>query len=115
MSKFDSTQSGSGSADPRWGTRRPGAGPVVDITLDGRFAEAPQPGIPPIPARIMGYAILVAILGGGLAIGLLALWLALTIIPIVIGAGLIAYVVFRAQRWFARQGSFGGKRDVFRP
>jgi len=84
------------------------------MTPDGAFVDRPQPGVPPIPARIMGIAILIAIVGGGLAIALLALWLALTIIPVVIGAAVIAYVMFRVQLWFARRRSLGGNRDVLR-
>jgi hypothetical protein len=102
------------SFDPTPPDQRRSHPPVIDISLDGAFAPPPG-GVPPIPTRIMAYAALVAILGGAIAIALLALWLALTIIPVVLGAALIAYGVFRVQLWFARKGSLGGKRDVFRP
>jgi hypothetical protein len=110
MSNFDPR-----STDRRWGPVPPRPAPIIDMTPDGGFIDRPQPGVPPIPARIMGVAILVAILGAGMAIALLALWLALTLIPIVLGAGLIAYGVYRVQLWSAGRHSLGGKRDLFRP
>jgi hypothetical protein len=100
--------------DPRWRSGAPRPEPVIDMTPDGRFIEAPQPGIPPIPAKILGIAILVTIAAGALAIALLALWLAMTLIPIVIGAALVAFVVFRVQLWLARRRSLGGHRNVVR-
>jgi len=76
------------------------------MTPDGSFVDRPQPGVPPVSAQIMGYAILVAVVAGAGAIALLALWLALTLIPVLIGAALIAFLVFRVQLWWARRGSF---------
>jgi hypothetical protein len=101
--------------DPRWQTRRPDAGPVIDMTPDGAFIDRPQPPIPPIPAQIVGAAVLVAVVAGGLAVAALALWLALTLIPIAIAGAVIAYGVFRVQIWWARRQSLGGHRDLFRP
>ena len=99
--------------DKRWPPRQqtggPGPngtgpkGPVLDMTPDGQFVDAPPtPGMPPFGVRVMGISILVAVLAGFAAIALLALWLALQLIPIAIGAGLIAYGVFRFQAWRAR-------------
>ncbi len=84
------------------------------MTPDGQFIDGPQPGIPPMPTRIMGVAILVAVVAGAGAIALLALWLAMTLIPIAIAGALIAYGVFRVQLWWARHRSVGGQRDLFR-
>ena len=100
--------------DPRWHTRRPDSFPVIDMTPDGAFIDRPQPGAPPIPARIVGVGVLVAVVAGGVAIAALALWLALTLIPIAIAAAVIAYGVFRAQLWWSRRQSLGGQRDLFR-
>ncbi len=101
--------------DPRWRDRR-GKGPVIDVTLEGRFVD---PSRPPsaLPAKVFGVAVLVAVLAGAAAVALLALWLALQLIPIAIGAALVAYCVFRFQIWRARRGGglFGRQRDVFRP
>jgi hypothetical protein len=101
--------------DPRWQNRRPDSFPVIDMTPDGEFIDRPQPGIPPIPARIMGVGVLVAVVAGGIAVAALALWLALTLIPIAIAGAVIAYGVFRVQVWWARRQSLGGHRDLFRP
>jgi len=45
---------------------------------------------------------------------MLALWFALALIPIALGAGLIAWGALRFQMWRAGK-SFGGQRNVFRP
>jgi hypothetical protein len=102
--------------DPRW--RQADDGPVIDMTADGRFVDRPmpQPGVPPVPSHIIGMGVLVAAVAGGLAIAALALWLALTLIPIAIAGAAIAYGVFRFQMWWARRpASLGGHRDLFRP
>ncbi len=110
MSSFDPNQS-----DPRW-TPRPKPAPLIDMTVTGEFVEGTQRHqIPPVPAKIMGVAILVTALAAAGAIALLALWFVLTLIPILIGAGLIAFAVFRVQLWWARRKSLGGQRNVFRP
>jgi hypothetical protein len=103
--------------EPRWRERQSPRGPVIDVTPDGRFVHpARQPS--PLGGQVFGIAVLVAVLAGAAAIALLALWLALTLIPIAIGAALIAYGVFRYRLWRARRapgGLFGRQRDVFRP
>jgi hypothetical protein len=68
----------------------------IDMTPDGRFA-GPQPA--PVSSKILRLALLVAGVAGVIAIAALALWLALTLIPIAIGAGLIAYGVLRYRMW----------------
>jgi hypothetical protein len=117
------------STDPRWRTRPPDQGPVIDMTADGGFVDGRsgafqtgafqtgtfQNGRLPLPAKIVGVGLLVAVVAGGLGIALLALWLAFTLIPIAIAGAAIAYGVFRLQLWRARRGSLGGKRDLFRP
>jgi hypothetical protein len=44
-------------------------------------------------------ALIVAVLATAGAMALLALWFALAMIPIAIGAGLVAYAALRFQRW----------------
>lgn len=68
----------------------------IDMTPDGRFA-GPQPA--PVSSQILRLALLVAGIAGVVAIAALALWLALTLIPIAIGAGMIAYGVLRYRMW----------------
>lgn len=70
--------------------------------FDGGASAGPVPGVSAIPARVMGVAVLVALVAGVIGIAFLALWLALQLIPIAIGAALIAYGVFRFQMWRAR-------------
>ncbi len=62
-------------------------------------------------ARVAAVAFLVAIAAGGLAFAALALWLAFLLIPVVLVAGLIAYVAFRFQ---LRKHSFRSARESFR-
>lgn len=110
--------------DTGWRSRQPpprqGAdGPVIDMTPEGEFVDMrPPPGAPPfgrlpLGTKVMGISILAAVLAGFAAITLLALWLALQLIPIAIGAGLIAYGVFRFQAWRAGR-SLGGNGNWLR-
>ena len=69
--------------------------PELDLLPDGRY----RPRRPPIASRIFAWAVIVAVLAAGLAIAALALWFALVLIPIVIVAGLIAWVALRYQLW----------------
>lgn len=98
------------------GRDRQKQGPLLDMTPDGRFATPiRQPS--GLPGRIFGVSVLVAVMAGATAVALLALWLALQLIPIAIGAAVVAYGVFRFRAWQARRngGSFGRQRGVFRP
>ncbi|HUC19833.1 MAG TPA: hypothetical protein VMA37_19310 [Acetobacteraceae bacterium] len=70
--------------------------PLLDLTPDGEFR---QPVRPPWVARVAAWALVVAVIAGGLAAAAVAFWLALTLIPIAIVAGLIAYVAFRFNLW----------------
>jgi hypothetical protein len=84
--------------------------PQLDMTPDGRFREPPRT---PLATRIARTALVVAVLAGVLAALILALWFALALIPVAIGAGLVAWAAFRFQLWRARRSARGG-RDVFR-
>ncbi len=88
--------------------RRP---PDLDMTLEGEFVDPPPP---PVLPRVMIWAIIVMALAGALAIAAFALWLALILLPVAIGAGAIAYGVYRFQLWRA-QASIGSQRDLWRP
>ena len=101
--------------DPRWRQRQPDTGPVIDMTPDGAFIDVRQPGAIPLSTKLLGISILVAVLAGAFAIVLLALWLALALIPVAIAGAVIAYGVFRVQIWWARRRSLGGQRDLLRP
>ncbi len=81
------------------------------MTLEGGFVEPPRP---PILPRVMLWAIVVAVLAGALSIAAFALWLALLILPIAVGAAAVAYGVFRFQAWRGQQ-SVGSQRNLWRP
>jgi len=87
--------------------RRP---PELDMTIEGDFRT---PGRPPLLNRILLWAVIVAVVAGGLVFAALALWLALIILPVAIGAAVIAWAIWRYQVWRAG-GSIGGSRDVWR-
>ncbi|MGH7101960.1 MAG: hypothetical protein ACREFJ_06140 [Acetobacteraceae bacterium] len=70
--------------------------PLLDLTPEGEFR---RPIRPPFSARLARWAILVAIVAGGLAAAMLAFWLFLILIPLAIAAGLIGYGALRFQRW----------------
>jgi hypothetical protein len=89
-------------------THRP---PELDMTLEGGFVEPPRP---PIVSRVMLWAIIVAVLAGALSIAAFALWLAMLVLPVAVGAAVVAYGVFRFQAWRA-QPSVGSQRNVWRP
>ena len=75
---------------------------TLDMTLDGRFRAPPAL---PVAAQIGRMALVVSALAAAGAIALLALWFALALIPIAIGAGLVAYGMLRFQHWRG-QGPF---------
>ena len=82
----------------------------LDMTPDGQF-RGPAPGR--LPERIFRAAIVVAIIAGGLGLAALAFWFALLLIPVAIGAGLLAWAALRWRIW-REQRSFRGQRDPFR-
>ena len=96
---------------PSMSKRRP---PDLEMTLEGEFVEPPPPRPPPILSRIMVWAIIVAAMAGALAMAAFALWLMMIILPVAVGAGAIAYGIYRFQVWRAR-GSIGSQRDLWRP
>ncbi len=93
----------------RWPPRRRR---VIDMTPDGGFRDAPPT---PFSDRVLRAAVLVAIVAGAIGIAALALYVALALIPIALGAALVAYLVYRYRLWRAGRRSFGGDRDLFRP
>jgi hypothetical protein len=88
--------------------------PELDMTLEGGFVEPPRPPVPPILSRVMLWAIVVAVLAGALSIAAFALWLALLILPVAVGAAVVAYGVFRFQAWRGQQ-SVSSQRNLWRP
>lgn len=83
----------------------------IDMAPDGSF-RTPQK--PPLAARIFFWAILVVTVAGSVVVAALALWFALALIPLVIGAALVAYLAFRFQLWRAGGSLRGGRYRVRR-
>jgi hypothetical protein len=90
------------------------------MSPDGSFRG---PARPPLTARVGGVALLLAAVAGAAGLAALALWLALALIPIALGAALVAWAAFRFQVWRARgrapagavpAHSVGGQPDLFR-
>jgi fatty acid desaturase len=86
--------------------RRP---PELDLLPDGSFR---QPRRPPVAARIFAWALVIAAVAAALAVAAFALWIALILIPVVLVAGVIAWLAFRYQMW--RVGT-RGQRGSWRP
>jgi hypothetical protein len=85
--------------------------PDLDMTIEGQFVVPPKP---PLATRILIWAVVIAVLAGGLSIAAFALWLALIILPVALAAGVIAWLAFRYQMWRARS-RFSGRQDLWRP
>jgi hypothetical protein len=68
----------------------------IDMRPDGSFRE---PVKPPLAARIFFWAIVVVTVAGSIVVAALALWVALALVPLVIGAAIVAYLAFRFQLW----------------
>ncbi len=90
----------------RW---RPGP-PILDMTPEGGFREpapAPKGWLDRALAQVGGAALLLALAAGGLVVVALAFVLLGLLLPIAIGAGLVAFVTicWRLRRLRARGGA----------
>jgi hypothetical protein len=74
--------------------------PELDLLPDGSY----RPRRPPMASRIFAWAIVTAAVAAALALAAVALWFALILIPVVVVAGLIAWLALRYQLWRAGQG-----------
>jgi hypothetical protein len=82
----------------------------IDMRPDGSF---PEPEKPPLAARIFFWAVLVATIAGSIVIAALALWFALALIPLALGASIVAYLALRFHLWRSG-GSLGGRGNGLR-
>ena len=74
--------------------------PVLDMTPEGEFREAPKPsGFNLLLARMGGIAMLVALAAGGLLLVAVAIFFIGLLLPVVIGAGTIAGI----SLWWRRR------------
>ena len=81
----------------------------LEMNLKGEFVSPPKP---PLLARVMVWAIAVAVLAGALVVAALALWLALIMLPVAIGAALVAYGIWRYRMWRRRSALRSGPPAV---
>ncbi len=56
----------------------------------------------PVSTKILRVAIMVAVLGGALALAAFALWIALLLIPVVFAAAVVAWLAWRWRLWQSR-------------
>jgi len=85
--------------------------PELDMTPEGEFTNPPAS---PLVTGVVRWAILVAVVAGGLAVAAVALWFALMLVPVVIAAALVAWGAFRFQLWRARRAA-AGRPVIWRP
>jgi hypothetical protein len=85
--------------------RRP---PELDMTIDGELVSLQKP---PVASRVLIWAVLIAIIAGALSLAAFALWIALLILPVALGAAVIAWAMFRYRIWRA-QRTVGTQRRV---
>ena len=84
------------------------AAPLLDMTPEGGF-RAPA-GRPAWGLRIGVAAAAVAVLGLALLAAAVAAWLVAMLLPVVVVAGLVAWVALRFQMWRARRGGALARR-----
>ncbi len=79
----------------------------IDMTPDGRFATPFPDGLEPAPvaSRLLRLAIIAGVLTAVAALVALTLWVALALIPVLLGIGLVSYLFIRVQMW--RRGLSG--------
>ena len=84
------------------------------MTIKGEYRTPPKP---PFMTRVMIWAIVIAVLTGAFALAAFALWLALIILPVAIGAAVVAWLIWRFQVWRGNASLRGGPppRDIYRP
>lgn len=82
---------------------------IIDMTLEGEFLPPPRPPRPPIGAQIMLWAIVAMVLAVTVLIVAVTFWFVVMILPLLLAAGLIAYLAFRYQLWRAGR-SFSMRR-----
>lgn len=86
--------------------------PELDMTIAGEYRTPPKPSF---MTRVMIWAIVVAALAGAFALAAFALWLALIILPVAIGAAVVAWLIWRFQVWRGQRSVGGGpRRDIYR-
>jgi hypothetical protein len=65
-------------------------GPVIDMTPDGQFVEPPKPSI-------VTWLLRLAMFGLSLAIVFALFWTVILVVPLLILAGLVSFLLFRSR------------------
>ena len=86
--------------------------PELEMTLNGEFVSPP---VAPVSTRILFWAIVIAAVAGAASLAALALTLALSILPVALGAAAVAYLLFRYKMWRAGISIDPGRQDLRRP
>ena len=73
---------------------------LLDMTPDGQFR---QPSRLPLSTRVLGIALAITAMAAALAVGALALWFALILIPVALGAAAVAWLAWRYRLWRVRR------------
>ena len=81
------------------------------MTVNGEFVSPPAA---PLTSRILMWAVVVALIAGALSFAAFALWLALIILPVALGAAAVAWGLFRYRVWRAQRAGVP-QRNIFRP
>jgi len=80
--------------------------PTLDMLPDGSFRSAPPPmGGVPFSFKLTVAAILVAVVAGAIAVAAFALWVLSMILPVLILAGVAAWVAVKFRRWQLLRGA----------
>ena len=85
--------------------------PELEMNLQGEFVASRKP---PISTRILLWAVVIAAVAGALCIAAFALWIAVMILPVALGAAAIAWIMWRYRVWRA-QKAMAGQRGIWQP
>jgi hypothetical protein len=80
----------------------------IDMTSDGRFTQSLGGAgeAAPVASKLLRFAVIAGVLTTVAALVALTLWVALALIPVIIGVGVVSYLAIRFQMW--RRGGSGG-------
>lgn len=73
--------------------------PIIEMTLEGDFVSPPTPPSPPLGVRIMMWAVVAAVVALSALIVALTIWFMAMLLPVILIAAVIAWIVVRFQVW----------------